>query len=66
MIISNNEENNIIFNNYKLKTSIYNNNNYKIKDKFFINFVKISSICTYCTKQFSFNNKLYKNISKNS
>lgn len=48
---SDNEENNIIiFNDYKSKAFIYNNNNYKIKDKFFLNFMRILSICLYCAK----------------
>lgn len=59
-----NEENNIIFNDDKPKTSIYGNNNYKIKDKSYINFIRISALYMHCAKQFLFNNIIHKYICK--
>lgn len=59
---SNNKENNAMFNNYKPKMSSYDNNDHKMTDKFYVNFVEISASCMHCAKQFSFNNKLYKYI----
>lgn len=42
--------------------SIHNNDNYKIEDKAFVNFIGISSSCMHCTEQFPSNNKLHKHI----
>lgn len=51
-----------MFDIYKLEMSNHDNDNNKILDKSYIKFVGISASYTYCAKQFSSNNKLYKHI----
>lgn len=38
-MISNNKKDNMILNDYELKVSIHNHDDYKMEDKSFINFV---------------------------
>lgn len=59
---SNNEKNNIIFDDYKLKISTNNNDDYEVKYRSYVNFIKISILYMYYVKYFASNNKLYKHI----
>lgn len=51
-------------NDYKTETFIYNDDDHKIQNKSYINFVGIPNLCIYYTKHVPFNNKLHKYIYK--
>lgn len=60
--MSDNKDDNVIFNDYKPDTSSHDDDNNEMINKFYVNFIGISVSCMYYAQQFLSNNKLHKYI----